>query len=53
MDKDGILGWIVLAGALGLITSLVLWSRAIINRQADQREKNKKVINTKVKGGGE
>lgn len=52
MDKDGIIGWIILAGALGLITFLVLWSIAIINHLVAQRENNKKDINMKAKGGG-
>jgi len=42
MDKDSIIGWSVIAGALLLITFLTLWSRAIINRMAEKRQNKKK-----------
>ena len=37
MDADSIVGWTIIAAALGFITYLLVWSRSMIERIANKR----------------
>gem|GEM_PF-626865 len=50
MDNDAILGWMLVAGALSLITYLVLWSRRTINRIAERGLRSARQIVKELRG---
>ena len=50
MDNDTILGWMFVAGALSLITYLVLWSRRTINRIAERGFRSARQIVKELRG---
>ena len=45
MDKDIVIGCLLVAGALGLVTYLVLWSRRAIDRiAANDRRSTREIV---------
>ena len=51
MDADILIGCIAVAGAVGLITCLVLWSRRAIDRIARSRSSSAREIVKELRGG--
>jgi uncharacterized membrane protein (DUF4010 family) len=51
MDADAVIGIIVIAAALGLLTGLVLWSRRRIQRIARNGFGSARAIEKELRGG--
>ena len=49
MNRDAVIGGLVIGAALGLITYLVLWSRRTINRIADSKRNSLRDIVKELK----
>ncbi len=52
MDTDAIVGWIVVAGALGLLAYLVFWSRRRIDRISRKGFASARQIEKELRGDG-
>ena len=51
MDTDTLIGCIAVAGAVGLVTYLVLWSRRAIDRIAQSDSSTAREIVKELRGG--
>ena len=52
MEANAVIGVVVIAGALGLLTYLVLWSRRTIDRIAQGRARSARQIRRELDRGG-